>query len=119
MTGAVSPRDLAVEIAGEVESYKKQHDIKGSSIPVTVSGKGQLSVGPTEVTNICNGFLDGSLSRWDVQYICDAIQLLEGVTFTSSAVEDAVAALTDPEINGAINHAAVRKLKDDLARGCL
>ncbi len=86
---------------------------KGTSVPIYFDpGNMEIVVGAKEATKMCDGFLDGHFSEWDVNYICDALTLSEAISFSDETIREIIESMTDPEINGQINIEIVKNLKD-------
>ena len=109
-----SAESLAEEIHDEVRAYKAAAEVKGSSMPVNMTGYQNIHINIDEVVRLCDGYLSGVLTSWDVQYVCDALQMSERVTFHDEAVRDALDMLGEVELNGELTREEVRLLKNRL-----
>jgi flagellar biosynthesis component FlhA len=87
-------------IRTEVEHYKLLLSKTGSSVPVVLDEDTYLSIGGSEVSAICQAFIDEHISEYDVYYIVDALLLSNRITFASESLLDLLETLTDPQVNG-------------------
>lgn len=115
LTGLISPEVFAAEILPEIKEFRKKSKEKGTSRPIYLSDeKGNFEVSRNEVLTLSNAFLNGYITDWHLYYICDALQLSNSIDFKDEDISDAIASMTDPEINGAIDKDSVLKIKNRL-----
>jgi len=99
LKGSISSAGFAKEIDEEVGTYRKAARVKGSSMSVKMSGTLQLRIDSDEICMILQAFFDGALSGWHIQYVCDALQMAEGVTFANEEIREILDTMNDIELD--------------------
>ena len=94
-SGETSARELSDEIDEDVESCASSFQIKGGSAPVFVTGNINLKIGYEEIRRLCDGFLGNCFNISKVNYIGNALQMMEGVHFENENVRDLLDLLSD------------------------
>ena len=97
--GRVSSKRFAAEIKPEVAEYQRGVlSRKGASVPIRLLGEhSELEVNALGLRRLCEAFLEGVFSRWELHYVSDALTLSEA-TFASVRLRDLVEDLANPEV---------------------
>ena len=106
----ISASEFNILIDPEVQEYRRRLSVKGRSAPVTVNEDIDLSISKDAVAQVCSAYLHGDLTESAVQYIADAVLLshfAERVSFAEEGLQDVIALLTDPEVNGPVTKDSV------------
>ncbi len=98
-------------IHDEVQMYKHNLLTKKYA-PVTVNyiENEYMTINAFHLKKICDAFLNGYISDYEMFYVADGIQLCHHFIFENDEVEDMFYLITDPEINGEINKEYITNL---------
>jgi hypothetical protein len=115
LRGGCLPENFLSEINSEVDNYRSGFTKKGSSLPIYVTEDNlHFVLGRNEVKRLCDMYLRGILDEWDIQYICNAIELASSFSLEDEGIKDVIFQLADPESNYPLSAATVRRLCNSL-----
>ena len=106
----ISAKIFADEITEEIETYRQSLNKLGSSVPIQLTGNGELTIGYSELTILLNAFIEGSLDEYALRYICDVLDLHENIDFKNEFVRDNISSISEPDINDTIDRKSVEIL---------
>ena len=109
-SGEISTDVLRMEMQEEIGEYKAMANLKGSTMPVFVNEDIEIKIGENDLKVLCLAFLNEKLTELEINYIVDALQLSNMVSFESEELFDRISYLTDPEINGHLTREIVLEL---------
>lgn len=93
-------KDFLGEINSEVDDYRTGLSKRGASLPIyVIEDNFTYVVGRDDVKRLCGLYLEGVLSEWHLQYICNAIELSSSLSAEDERVEDVIFRLASPEVN--------------------
>lgn len=112
--------DSEIDVSGlksmikeEVQEYK--HGLlnkKYAPVIINYVPGEYMDIGMFHFRKICNLYLDGLITYYEMFYIVDAIQMCDHFRFETEEIADLFSSITDPEINGKINKEYVYSLLD-------
>ena len=115
LNGMISPNIFALEIASEVNFYKKKSESLGYSMPVYISGENTcIYIGTKQLITICDAFLNKVFNKWHIYYICDALQMYMFVKFSDDCVKEVIYSMSDPEVNYEVNEEIISQIRQTM-----
>lgn len=115
LDGQVLASEFAREIQEEVRKYREGLSRIGSSIHLAhAKNQAGVVIGPRALIRICEAYLAGQFSRWDVHYVCDALSVSDA-EYCSERLRDLIDQFSDPEIRAfQLSVDEVRAVRDEL-----
>lgn len=110
LSGEISTDVLRMEMQDEMSEYKAMANLKGSTMPVYVNEDMEVKIGENDLKALCTAYLKEKLTELEINYIVDALQLSNKVSFESEELFDRISYLTDPKINGHLTREIVLEL---------
>lgn len=110
LSGEIPMDILRLEINDEISEYSKNANIIGSSMPVYLNEDIELKFCENNLKALCEAFLNENLTELEINYIVDALQMANRVSFESEDLFDRISYLTDPAINGHLTKEIVLEL---------
>ena len=84
----------------EVVLHTKARTVKGGSCPVYITEDESFIFTKEHFVVLCSTFFRDELDEYEIAYIADIILMADNIELENEVLEDNVAELTDPEING-------------------
>jgi len=112
LVGEMHPADLKVRIGDRVSEFKKALSKIGASAPIQIETEGELFiVGKDQLLRLCDEYLQGNLTEFEIYYLASALELSADFIFASKIVEESVFLLANPDINGALTSDHAQEIK--------
>jgi hypothetical protein len=85
----------------ELDTYRKEKKVKGGAVSIIFNENDSLYVGKNQLAALLEYYQLGVLDCDGLEYIGDALELGELVTFENEFIRDVVFEFSNPSINGA------------------
>ena len=107
----VTSHDVLKEISAEVELFRTSRLKKGASCAISGTHEDfRFIFNNSHVRKLCRAYLEGQFNAWELEYLCNLIELSEAFLMENDDVEDAVFLLSSPDVNGEINRKVVQDI---------
>lgn len=110
LSGEISTDELRMEMQDEMSEYKAKSKIIRSTMPVYLTEDTDFKIGESDLKALCTAYLNENLAELEINYIVDALQMANKVSFVSEELFDRISYLTDPKINGHLTREIVLEL---------
>ncbi|HLY68962.1 MAG TPA: hypothetical protein VKR53_04490 [Puia sp.] len=106
--------DFKAIVSEEVQSFKKNLQIKGGSVPIIYDGDNiETKITYAYLKRLGEDFLHDQLDEYYISYIVDALSLSEHSQFESEELKEKFYALTDFEVNGHLTKSFMMQILND------